>query len=64
MAIEQPLSLRDSTQAALAEDGALARGIAGYVPRAAQQRMAAAVADAIVERATLVAEAGTGTGTR
>jgi ATP-dependent DNA helicase DinG len=56
------VSVREQTRAALAEDGALARGIGGYVPRAAQQRMAEAVADAIVERATLVAEAGTGTG--
>jgi ATP-dependent DNA helicase DinG len=56
------VTLRADTGAALAEDGALARGIAGYVPRAAQQRMADAVAEAIDDRACLVAEAGTGTG--
>jgi ATP-dependent DNA helicase DinG len=56
------VTLRESTHAALAADGPLARGIAGYVPREAQQRMAEAVADAITDRATLIAEAGTGTG--
>jgi ATP-dependent DNA helicase DinG len=56
------MPLRDHTQEALAPDGPLAREIAGYVPRAAQERMAAAVADAIEERACLIAEAGTGTG--
>jgi ATP-dependent DNA helicase DinG len=56
------VTLRADTGAALAEDGALARGIGGYVPRAAQQRMADAVAEAIDDRACLVAEAGTGTG--
>jgi ATP-dependent DNA helicase DinG len=56
------VTLRESTQAALAADGPLARALAGYVPREAQQRMADAVADAMQARATLIAEAGTGTG--
>jgi len=43
-------------------DGPLARAQPGYTPRAAQQEMAQAIAQAIATRATLVAEAGTGTG--
>jgi ATP-dependent DNA helicase DinG len=46
----------------LAGDGPLAEKLSGYVLRPAQQRFAEAVADAIDQRATLVAEAGTGTG--
>ena len=42
--------------------GALARGIDDFRPRQSQTDMARAVADAIVRRATLLAEAGTGTG--
>ena len=38
------------------------RNCRGYVVRAAQQQLAEAVADAIDARATLIAEAGTGTG--
>jgi len=47
---------------AFAPGGALARAVAGFVPRSSQRDMALAVFDAIVERGTLVAEAGTGTG--
>jgi ATP-dependent DNA helicase DinG len=47
---------------ALAEGGALADAIPAFVPRAAQQRLAEAVADAFEEHGTLLAEAGTGTG--
>jgi ATP-dependent DNA helicase DinG len=36
--------------------------VAGFSPRASQQEMALAVFDTIVERGTLIAEAGTGTG--
>jgi ATP-dependent DNA helicase DinG len=53
-----PASARD----ALAEGGALADAIPGFVPRAAQQRLAMAVADAFDSRGVLLAEAGTGTG--
>jgi ATP-dependent DNA helicase DinG len=42
--------------------GDLAAAVSGYVARDSQRDMALAVFDAIVERATLVAEAGTGTG--
>lgn len=54
--------LSDRTQAALAADGPLAEKLAGYVVRAAQQHLAQAVAEAMDDRATLIAEAGTGTG--
>ena len=54
--------LAERTLAALAPDGPLATGLEGFVPRAAQNQLAQCVADAIDDRATLVAEAGTGTG--
>ena len=54
--------LSDRTRAALAADGPLAGNLAGYVVRAAQGALAESVADAIDARATLIAEAGTGTG--
>jgi ATP-dependent DNA helicase DinG len=47
---------------AFAPGGALAMAVPGFVPRQSQRDMALAVFDAIVERGTLVAEAGTGTG--
>ena len=47
---------------AFAPDGPLARSVPGFVARPSQCEMALAVFDAIVERGTLVAEAGTGTG--
>lgn len=46
----------------LGSEGPFAREVPGFAPREAQQAMARAVADAIDTRATLVAEAGTGTG--
>ena len=54
--------LSNRTQAALASDGPLAEKLPGYVVRSAQLHLAQAVADAIDDRATLIAEAGTGTG--
>ena len=54
--------LSDRTRAALAADGPLAEKLSGYVVRAAQGALAESVADAIDARATLIAEAGTGTG--
>jgi len=48
--------------AALGQAGPLATRIAGFTPRAAQQQLAHSVAEAIADRACLVAEAGTGTG--
>ncbi|RMH93506.1 ATP-dependent DNA helicase [Lysobacter pythonis] len=56
------MSLPDRTLGALGDAGALATGIPGFVPREAQQRLAGAIAEAIVETGTLLAEAGTGTG--
>ena len=54
--------LSQASRAALVEGGDLARNIAAFAPRAAQQELAAAVADAFETRGTLLAEAGTGTG--
>ena len=54
--------LASSTHEALGPHGALARSDAGFVERDVQQRLAAAMARAIEDRATLVAEAGTGVG--
>ena len=54
--------LAASAREALAEGGALADAIPAFVPRASQQRLSAAVADAFDSRGTLLAEAGTGTG--
>ena len=48
--------------AALDTDGAMAQGNAAFVARPSQQRLAAAVAQALVDRDILLAEAGTGTG--
>jgi ATP-dependent DNA helicase DinG len=54
--------LAESTCLALDAEGALALDIPGFIPRPAQQRMGLAVAEAIADRACLIAEAGTGTG--
>ncbi|SPE25334.1 Helicase c2 [Burkholderiales bacterium] len=53
---------RRAVAAAFSADGALAGALAGYRVRPAQQEMALAVLEAIARRATLAAEAGTGTG--
>ena len=45
-----------------AADGPLAAALPGYVPRPAQVELAQAIGSAITDRATLVAEAGTGIG--
>ena len=54
--------LTHASRAALAEGGTLAEAIPAFVPRPAQQRLAAAVAHAFEQRDVLLAEAGTGTG--
>ena len=54
--------LSERTRAALAFNGPLAEKLPGYLLRPAQQHLAQAVAEAMDERATLIAEAGTGTG--
>jgi len=53
---------RDRVAAAFADGGELALAVPGFASRASQRDMALAVFDAIAERSTLVAEAGTGTG--
>jgi ATP-dependent DNA helicase DinG len=45
-----------------AADGPLATALPGYTPRPAQVELSQAIGQAITDRATLVAEAGTGTG--
>ncbi len=52
----------DTADDLLGPSGPLAERLPGFAPRRAQQEMAAAVECALEERATLVAEAGTGTG--
>jgi ATP-dependent DNA helicase DinG len=54
--------LAAASVAALSEGGQLAERIPAFRPRAAQQRLAEAVAQAFDDRAMLLAEAGTGTG--
>lgn len=54
--------LAQACRDALADEGALAQEIASFRARPAQQDLSAAIADAFVERGTLLAEAGTGTG--
>jgi ATP-dependent DNA helicase DinG len=57
-----PDSLSDRIAEAFAAGGALASSVPGFVPRDSQADMAASVHRAIDDGATLVAEAGTGTG--
>jgi ATP-dependent DNA helicase DinG len=52
----------DDVAALLGADGSFAREVPNFAPREVQQAMARAVAQAIGEGSTLVAEAGTGTG--
>jgi ATP-dependent DNA helicase DinG len=54
--------MTDDVAALLGSEGPFAREVPGFKPREAQQRMATAVAKAIDDRETLIAEAGTGTG--
>ena len=53
---------RRRVAAAFAADGALSAAVGGFVARDSQREFALAVFDTIVERGTLIAEAGTGTG--
>ncbi|MBI2786399.1 MAG: ATP-dependent DNA helicase [Legionella longbeachae] len=55
-------SLAESCQRFLSEKGRLSTAIPGFVARAPQSDLAVAIASAIDQRSTLVAEAGTGTG--
>ncbi|MGY0797761.1 ATP-dependent DNA helicase [Lysobacter sp. A286] len=54
--------LGTASRAALSEGGELARNIAAFTPRSAQQDFSAAIANAFEHRGVLLAEAGTGTG--
>ena len=54
--------LAAATQQALSAEGALASQLDNFVPREAQQRLSAAIAEAFEGREVLLAEAGTGTG--
>ncbi|KTF39370.1 ATP-dependent DNA helicase [Xanthomonas translucens] len=56
------MSLAHASTEALSEGGALARQLDAFVPRAAQLRLTAAIAEAFEQRDVLLAEAGTGTG--
>ena len=55
-------TLADRSIEALGDTGALVDAVPGFIPREAQQRLSGAIAEAIVETGTLLAEAGTGTG--
>lgn len=55
-------ALAEAVARAFAADGPLAQADERFLPRDAQDRMALAVAQALEERAALVAEAGTGVG--
>ena len=52
--------LATASREALDDNGALARQIAAFVPRAAQLRLTGAIAEAFDQRDVLLAEAGTG----
>jgi ATP-dependent DNA helicase DinG len=56
------MRVSDAAADLLGPDGPFAREVPGFAPRAVQQAMAAVVEDAIADRRTLIAEAGTGTG--
>lgn len=63
VAIDDALSpLAEAVGQAFASDGPLARAAGGYSPREVQTQMALAIAAAIAQRQSLVAEAGTGVG--
>ncbi len=54
--------LAQASRDALSEGGMLASRLEGFAPRPAQQRLTAAIADAVEHTDVLLAEAGTGTG--
>lgn len=55
-------SLVDACQRALTDKGRLATAIPGFISRPQQTELAAAIAQALLDKDILVAEAGTGTG--
>ena len=60
--MEEITSLAESCRRILSEKGRLSTAIPGFVARAPQSDLAIAIAEAIANKTTLVAEAGTGTG--
>jgi len=60
--VEEITSFAESCRRILSEKGRLSTAIPGFVARNAQSDLALAIAQAITEKSTLVAEAGTGTG--
>lgn len=60
--MEEITSLAETCRRILSEKGRLSTAIPGFVARAPQADLAVAIAQAIVDKSTLVAEAGTGTG--
>ena len=60
--MEEITSLAESCRRILSEKGRLSTAIPGFVARTPQSDLAVAIALAIADKSTLVAEAGTGTG--
>jgi ATP-dependent DNA helicase DinG len=60
--VEEITSLAESCRRILSEKGRLSTAIPGFVARMPQSDLAVAIAEAIANQSTLVAEAGTGTG--
>jgi len=60
--VEGITSLAESCRRILSEKGRLSTAIPGFVARAPQSDLAVAIATALTDKSTLVAEAGTGTG--
>ena len=56
------MGLLDKVAQAFQPDGILAQNIEGFSPRLAQQEMSHAVAQSLLDKQTLICEAGTGTG--
>jgi len=60
--VEEITSLAESCRRILSEKGRLSTAIPGFLARTPQSDLAVAIAEAIADKSTLVAEAGTGTG--
>lgn len=54
--------LIERTEQVLSEHGRLSTALSGFTPRMSQRHLAKAIADTLLKRTTLIAEAGTGTG--
>ncbi|KTD57788.1 ATP-dependent DNA helicase [Legionella shakespearei] len=60
--MDEITSLAESCRRILSDKGRLSTAIPGFIARAPQSDLAVAIAEAIANKSTLVAEAGTGTG--